>query len=65
MSDKWKDEGLAGWEGLDEVLNWVLPRSMQTHVYDVRNTETGERRRVRVEPGQSIGEAIANGQWDD
>ncbi len=65
MSDKWKDEGLAGWEGLDEALNWVLPRGMQTHVYDVRNTETDERRRVRVEPGQSIGEAIANGQWDD
>ncbi len=62
---EWKDEGLAGWEGVNEALNWVLPASWQTHIYDVRNTETDETRRVRVDPGQSIGEAIANGQWAD
>ena len=66
MSDDWESEGLAGWESLDnESLNWILPSSWQSHVYNVRNTETGETRRVRVRPGQSIGEAIADGQWED
>lgn len=65
MSEEWESEGLAAFEGLDEALNWVLPRGMQTHIYRVRNTETGETKRVRVDPGQSIGEAVANGQWDD
>ena len=65
MSSNWESKGLAGFEGFDEVLNWVLPKGMQTHIYRVRNTETDEIRHVRVDPGQSIGEAIANGQWDD
>ena len=66
MSDEWEDEGLAAWEGLgNESLNWILPISWQTHIYNVRNNETNERRQIRVEPGQSIGEAIAQGQWED
>ncbi len=66
MSDKWENEGLATWEGLEnESLNWILPLSWQTHIYKVRNTETDEERQVRVKPGQSIGEAIAQGQWED
>ena len=66
MGNKWEDNGLAGWEHLDnEITSHILPSSWQTHIHNVENTDTGEERRVRVDPGQSVGEAIENGQWDD
>ncbi|OHB17766.1 MAG: hypothetical protein A2734_02820 [Parcubacteria group bacterium RIFCSPHIGHO2_01_FULL_40_30] len=64
MSDKWEDEGVV--PNIEhDILDMVLPEDMQTNTHRVRNTETGEKRLVRVDPGQSVGEAIAEGQWED
>jgi hypothetical protein len=58
----WKDEGMCGEDILTGLASFGLTGlAGATHI--VENTETGERRAVRVEPSQSVGEAIANGQW--
>ena len=45
-----------------DILNIIFCEDTDTH--KVKNTETGEERLVRVDPGQLVGEAIANGQWE-
>ena len=64
MSGKWRDDGIVP-NYQHDIPDMFLPTSMQTDSHKVTNTETGEERRVRVGPGQTVGEAIANGQWDD
>lgn len=64
MSDKWEDKGICC-NIEHDLLDCFLPESMQTHSHKVENTETGEERQVRVGPGQTVGEAIAKGQFED
>lgn len=64
MSSKWIDKGIVpNYE--HDIPDMFLPGSMQTDSHKVENTETGEERQVRVDPGQTVGEAIALGQWED
>lgn len=56
MSDNWEHKGSA--EGLGSLIPG--PR----HEW-VQNTETGEDREVYVGSNQTVGEAIANGQFRD
>lgn|GEM_PF-2934437 len=62
MSDEWEDKGECG-KSEYEFIDVFLPESMWTRFHAVENIETGEIRRVRVDPGQTVGEAIAEGQF--
>jgi len=64
MSEKWIDKGVCC-NADHDIGNMFLPESMQTNSHKVENTETGEERQVRVEGNQTVGEAIANGQFED
>jgi hypothetical protein len=55
MSDKWKDGGSA--EGL---LGGVILKPLGEKRI-AENTETGEKKTVFVAPGQTFGEAVAEG----
>lgn len=57
MSDSWKDNGHVG-----GFLDLLIPGPIS---HEVENTETGETREVYVGSNQSVGEAIANGQFSD
>lgn len=64
MSDEWEDMGVVpNFE--HDILNALTFNIRPTDSHKVRNTETREERQVRVDPGQTVGEAIANGQWED
>lgn len=64
MNDKWEDKGVVpNFE--HDIPNALTFNIRPTHSHKVENTETGEERQVRVDPGQTVGEAIANGQWED
>lgn len=64
MSGHWKDDGAV--PNIEhDILNAVLPSDLTTNTHRVVDTETGQERLVCVEPGQTVGEAIANGQWED
>ena len=56
MSESWRHIGSA-----ESAFGKILPPYKEL----VENTETGEQRVVLVNIGQSVGEAIANGQWAD
>jgi hypothetical protein len=64
MGDEWDDKGVTP-NYQHDIPDMFLPASMQTDSHKVTNRETGEARQVRVDPGQTVGEAIANGQWED
>lgn len=57
MGDKWEHVGHA-----ENVVSAFIPGPDWEAV---RNTETGEEGSVYVLEGQTIGEAIANGQWHE
>lgn len=63
MSDKWEHAGPGG-NAFDAVFD-TLGGSLLGTKECVRDTETGEFREVFVSPGQTVGEAIANGQFTD
>lgn len=56
MAEKWKHIGSA-----ENALFSILPPRKEL----VENTETGEQRIVYVGIGQTVGEAIENGQFAD
>lgn len=62
MSDKWEDRGRTVEDGVMRLMTGGLwSRLGETH--DVKNTETGETREIDINRGQSLGEAIAKGQF--
>ncbi len=63
MSDKWEDVGGNPY-GLD-IVSEVVDAATGFDRVQVVNTETGEYRDVEVHTGvgQTLGEAIANGQF--
>jgi len=64
MSSKWKDEGIvSNYE--HDIPNMFLPESMCTNTHKVKDPETGKEKLVRVDPGQTVDNAIANSQWED
>ena len=54
MSDNWRHIGSA-----ESVFGKMLPPYREL----VENADTGEQRVVLVNVGQTVGDAIANGQW--
>lgn len=58
-SDEWVDRGLTNAGANMPFLN-LLPGGSE---HNVENKRTGEWRKVWVNDGQTVGEAIANGQW--
>jgi hypothetical protein len=56
MSDQWKDRGVEL-----SAADLLLLGTTATH--RVENTDTGEERLLDVHVTQTVGEAIANGQW--
>lgn len=62
-SEKWEDNGVVPNISHD-IYNIFVPVSDATDTHKVTNTETGQEKYVRVDPGQTTGEAIANGQWE-
>lgn len=66
MSDeRWKDEGPTLTDFLIVAGSCGLGLFGHTATHIVRDTETGEERRLLVKPFQEVGDAIANGQWED
>ncbi len=63
MAEKWEDKGVCCNMSHD-LLNAILPGE-DTNSHKVVNTETGEERQIRVDSGQTVGDAIAKGQWED
>lgn len=65
MGDKWKDAG-GNPHGLNVVKD-VLDTVAGHKTYTVENEETGEFRNVVVDEraGQTLGDAISKGQWED
>jgi hypothetical protein len=61
MSDKWKDKGWTNDSGNQPLVS-MLPGG---HEHNIQNSETGEWRTIRVDDGQTVGEAIENGQFTD
>lgn len=63
MSDKWEDAGGNPY-GMD-IVSAVVDATAGIERIQVVNTETGEYRDVEVNSreGQTLGEAIANGQF--
>ena len=61
--DNWEDEGVV--PNIKHDAFNLIPFAPQVNTHRVINTETGEERSVRVDPGQLVGEAIANAQWED
>ena len=57
MSDKWKDAGSD-----ENLISQFIP-GPEWRV--VENIETGEVRQIEIYDGQTIGEAVANGQFRD
>lgn len=64
VGNQWKDKGVCC-NADHDIPNMFLPASMQTDSHKVENTETGEERQIRVDAGQTVGEAIAKGQFED
>ncbi len=56
MSDEWRDNGIVS-----DFENDLFGQD----VHSVTNNETGEDRLVVVYGSESVGEAIANGQWKE
>lgn len=56
MSEEWRHLGSA-----ESAFGKLLPPYREL----VENVETGEQRVVLVNVGETVGEAIANGQWAD
>ncbi|MCI0530585.1 MAG: hypothetical protein L0Y74_01320 [candidate division Zixibacteria bacterium] len=63
MSDEWEDLGETN-DFLD-LASLGLAKLIFPTVHEVENKETGEIRRVVVGRGQTLGEAIQNGQFTD
>ncbi len=63
MSEQWKDNGVCCNMSHD-FLNAIIPGE-DTNSHKVENIETGEERQIRVDSGQTVGDAIAKGQWED
>ena len=61
MMEKWRHAGPGG-DASDRVFDAVGGRILGTKEC-IQNTETGEFREVFVAPGQTVGEAIENGQF--
>ncbi len=61
MKDKWVDKG-ASPDILDVVTFGRASDWMGGH-HLVENKETGEKKEVFVNPGQTVGEAISKGQF--
>jgi hypothetical protein len=57
MPDKWEKTGSG-----ENVVSMFVPGPDWVRV---ENTETGETGTVYVLDGQTVGEAIANGQWHE
>ncbi len=60
MTDNWREIGSA--EGL---LGSAVGAALGIHDVLVENNETGETRTVYVNDNQTVGEAIAEGQFKD
>lgn len=64
MTEKWKDTGARS-----SVVGTLVQNTVVEKVFGkseaVVNTETGETKSVYVAPGQTVGEAIAKGQFND
>jgi hypothetical protein len=62
MSDKWEDKGHH--EGIPILgdLGQMITGTEERHVV---NSETGEEKIAIIGPGQTLGDAIANGQLRD
>jgi hypothetical protein len=56
---QWKDLGLSNHPGNLPIIS-LLPGG---HERFVKNLETGELRKLYVYDNQSVGDAIAKGQW--
>ena len=64
MSKKWEDKGVCC-NASHDITNMFLPESMKTDSHKVENMETGEERQIRVDRNQTVGDAIAKGQFED
>jgi len=77
MSDEWVDKGVTGSSvagdiaetiasgGLSAALHGATGGDTRVEEHRVENKETGETRKVAVGGNQTVGEAIAEGQWMD
>lgn len=63
MSEKWKDLGkTTGSSSLDAVTGGLGSKVFGS-THEVKNTDTGKIERVYTGSGQSVGDAIKNGQF--
>ncbi len=63
MSDRWRHVSPGG-NAVEQVFDAFTGGALG-HKECVRDEDTGEYREVYVGPGQSVGEAIRNGQFAD
>jgi len=63
VGDKWEDKGVV--PNIEHDLLNMIPFVPITDTHKVENIQTGEEKFVRVDSGQTVGEAIANAQWED
>ena len=59
MGGEWEDKGSA-----ESYVGEVIGGMFGVHDHAVQNTQTGETRTVYVGNEQTVGEAIANGQFN-
>lgn len=61
MADKWEDKGVTGVTVANDIASIFGIDAGDRHNVE----KDGETREVERHPGQSVGEAIANGQFID
>ena len=64
MADKWEDKGVSDSSTLTNLVTSMFGLDAGDR-HNVENTETGETKVVDRYSGQTVGEAISNGQFRD